>query len=104
VSPKTTVIKSTLHTYWTPFCKILSAEQKSSMQVLESSIDEDHAVGDVERRGIDASEEAIGNDSNVMRVNAPRASHGVAHVAIHTQVASQETVVINVQNADMALY
>jgi hypothetical protein len=39
--------------------------------VLELSNDQDHADGNVERRGIDASEEAIGDDSNVIGLNAP---------------------------------
>jgi hypothetical protein len=38
------------------------------MQVLESPNDEDHADGNVESRGIDASEEAIGEESNVVSV------------------------------------
>jgi hypothetical protein len=37
-----------LHTYWTSVRKFLSAEQKSSMQVLESSSYQDHADGNVE--------------------------------------------------------
>jgi hypothetical protein len=37
--------------------------------------------------GIDASEEAIGDDSNAIWLNALRATHGVAQVAIHSQVA-----------------
>jgi hypothetical protein len=76
----------------------------SSMQVLESSNDQNHADGKVESRGIDASKEAIGDDSRVVRLHAPRASHGVAQVAIHSQVASQGTGVVNVHNADMAMY
>jgi hypothetical protein len=63
-------------------CKFLSAEQKSSMQVLESSNDQDHADGNVERCGIDRLEEAIG-DGKVICLNSPCASHGVAQVAIH---------------------
>jgi hypothetical protein len=38
--------------------------------------------------------EAIGDDSNLICLNASRASHGVAQVAIHSQVASQGTGVI----------
>jgi hypothetical protein len=32
--------------------------------------------------------EVIGDDSNLVCLNASRASHGVAQVAIHSQVAS----------------
>jgi 3-dehydroquinate dehydratase len=58
----------------------------------------------VECHGIDASEEAFWDDSNAICLNAPRASHGVAQVAIHSQVASQRTGVVEVHNADMAMY
>jgi hypothetical protein len=51
-----------------------------------------------------ASGEARGNDSNVAYLNAPSGSHGVAQVAIHLQVASQEPGVVNIQNADTAMY
>jgi hypothetical protein len=34
-----------LHSDWTFFCKFLSAEQKSSLQVLESSNLQDHGDG-----------------------------------------------------------
>jgi hypothetical protein len=55
-----------LHTYWSSVCEVLSAQQKSSMQAVESSNDQDHAEGNVEHRSIDAFEEVIGNDSNVI--------------------------------------
>jgi hypothetical protein len=54
-----------LHTH--RVCKFLSANQESSLQVLESFNDQDHTDGNVECRGIDVSEEAIGDDSNVIR-------------------------------------
>jgi hypothetical protein len=69
-----------LHAYWTSVCKFLSAEQKSSVQLLESSNNQEHADGNVQRRGIDDSEEAIGGDSHVICLNAP--------VAMHSQVVS----------------
>jgi hypothetical protein len=47
----------------------------------------DHADGNVKCCGIDASEEAIGDDSNAICLNAPHASHGVAQAAIHSQLA-----------------
>jgi hypothetical protein len=50
------------------------------------------------------SEEAIGNDCNVICLNALRASHGVAQVVIHSQVAPQGTGVVNVHNVDMAMH
>jgi hypothetical protein len=47
----------------------VSATQTSSLQVvLESSNDQDHADGNVECRGTDASKEA-GDDSNVNCLN-----------------------------------
>jgi hypothetical protein len=55
-----------LRTCWASVGKFLSADQKSSMQVLESSNDQDHADGNVECRGIDASGENIGDDSNYL--------------------------------------
>jgi hypothetical protein len=55
-----------LHTYWSSVCEVLSAQQKSSMQVVESSNDQDHAEGNVEHCSIDAFEEVIGDDSNVI--------------------------------------
>jgi hypothetical protein len=70
------------------------------MQVLESN-DKDHAHGNVKRHGIDASKEAMGDDSNVICLHAP---HGVAQGASHSQLASQGTRVVNVHNADMAMY
>jgi hypothetical protein len=89
-----------LHTHWNSVCKFSSAGQKSSMQPLESSNDQDQANGNVERRGIDASEEAIGDGSDELCLNAPRASQ----VANNSQVASQGTGVMNVQTATMAMY
>jgi hypothetical protein len=96
-------VKSVLHTYWTFVCKFLIPEQKSSMQALESSHGQDHADGNVEHHGIDASQEAI-VDGNVICLNSPHASHGVAQVATHSQAASQGTGVIKVQNARMTMY
>jgi hypothetical protein len=58
----------------------VNAEQKSSMQFLESLTDQEHADEKVECGGTDASEEAIGDVGfNV--------SHGVAQVAILSQVS-----------------
>jgi hypothetical protein len=74
------------------------------LQVLGSSNDRHHADGNVECSGIDASEEANGGDSKLIRLKAPRALHGVAQVAATLQVASQGTGVVNVHNVDMALY
>jgi ribulose bisphosphate carboxylase small subunit len=78
-----------VHSSWTSVCEFLRAEQKSSMHILESK-DQDHADGYVEHLGIDASEAAIGDDRNVI------CSHSVAQVAIHSQVVSQGTGVVNV--------
>jgi uncharacterized protein YkwD len=54
----------------------------------------------VNREEINASGNAVGRDNNVSdivdRVNGTRASHGVAEVAIHGQVASQGTGLVNV--------
>jgi hypothetical protein len=80
LSPKTTV-KSMLHTHWTSVYKFLSDEQESSVQVLESSNDQDHADANVACRSIDASEEAIGDDSIFLCLNAPCKSCVVAQVA-----------------------
>jgi hypothetical protein len=69
------------------------------LQVLDSSNDQDHADGNVESSGID------GDDGNAICFNAPRASHGVANVTIHSQVTYQGTGVVNAYyNADMAMY
>jgi hypothetical protein len=65
-----TAVTSMLHTYWTSVCKLFSAEKQSSLQVLAPSNDEGHADGNVERRRIDASEEAVCDDSNVFCLNA----------------------------------
>jgi hypothetical protein len=46
-----------------------------------SSNDQDHADGNAERCGNDASEEAIGN---ALHLNAPHAPHAVAQVEIYT--------------------
>jgi hypothetical protein len=62
-----------LQTYWTYVCTFQSAEQKPSLQVLDSIDNQDHAVGD---------------DSNVICLIASHATHGVGHVAIHSRVAS----------------
>jgi hypothetical protein len=48
------------------------------MQILEHSNDQDLADENVERRDIDAFEEAIGDVSNVTCSSAAWASHGVA--------------------------
>jgi hypothetical protein len=70
---------------WPSVCQFLSAEQKSSLQVLESSNSQDHADGNDECRGIGAPEKAIGApenaigvDGNVICLNASRTSHRVA--------------------------
>jgi hypothetical protein len=88
----------------TSLSKFISAEQKSSLQFLESSNDQVHPDGNVECRGVDASEEAIGDVSNVVRLNAPSALQGVAHIEIHLHVASRGTGVDNLHNAVMAMY
>jgi hypothetical protein len=44
------------------------------------------------------------DDSNVICLIALHASHGVAQVTIHSQVASQGTRVVTVRHADMAMY
>jgi hypothetical protein len=54
--------ESMLHTYWTSVCKCLSAEKTYSTQMKEASNDQNHADGIVKRRGIDAFQEAIGDD------------------------------------------
>jgi hypothetical protein len=52
--------------------------QKSSLQVLRSSNDQDHADGNVEHRGIDVPKRPTVDKSNVICGNAPSARHGVA--------------------------
>jgi hypothetical protein len=71
--------------------------------VLESSSDQDHAVGNAECRSNDAPGKAVGSDSNVFVLNGSRASHGVAQVTIHLQIASKGTVVVDVYNANMVM-
>jgi hypothetical protein len=71
------------------FGKLLSAEQKSSFQILESSNDQDHADGNFERLSIVAFLEAFGDDSNLICSHDPHASHGVTQDAIHSHIASQ---------------
>jgi hypothetical protein len=70
------------------------------MQSLESSNGQDQANENVERRGIDASEEAIGDGGDELCLNASRASQ----VANNSQVASQRTGVMNVHTASMEMY
>lgn len=98
-----TTVKSMLHASWTSVSKIISAEQKCSLQVLESSNNQDHADGRVEGRDTDASEKAIGSESNVACLHASNESH-VAQVAIRSQDASQGTVVFNALSADLAMH
>jgi hypothetical protein len=98
LSPKPTFKSMLLNTYWTSVCVLLSAAQKSSMQVLESSNDPAHADGNIERGSIDASEEANGDISNVIGLNAPRSPHGEAQVVVHSQVASEGTGAVNIHN------
>jgi hypothetical protein len=51
-----------LRTYWTSLCNFRSSEQTLSFQVvLESSIDQDHADGNVECRGTNASGDSVGD-------------------------------------------
>jgi hypothetical protein len=100
----TTTVKSKLHTYWTYVCKFVSAKRKSRMRVLDCSNDQNLADGNVECRVSDVSAESICDDSNVIWLNALRASHGVEQVAIHSQVASQWIAIVNVHNADTAMY
>jgi hypothetical protein len=47
--------------------------------------------------GIDAYEEAQGDDGRVVSLNAPCTTHGVEQVAIHSQGASQGTGVDHVR-------
>jgi hypothetical protein len=42
-----------------------------SIQVLESAYDQDDADGNLKRRSLDASIEAIGDESNMILVNGP---------------------------------
>lgn len=100
LSPKPT-IKSMLHIYWNSIRKLLSAEQKSSMQVLESSHDQDHAGWVVERRGVDASIEAICDDGDLICLNLPLVSHDVSRVTIHSPVVSHGTGMVRAHYADM---
>jgi hypothetical protein len=74
------------------------------MQFLESSHDQDREDRNVRRCDIEASVEAIGDDSNVNCFNSSSTSRGAARVAIHSQVASQGTGVVNVQHADFVMY
>jgi hypothetical protein len=46
----------------------------------------------------------VGDDSNVNRLNASCASHGVAQFVIHSQFASRGPGVANVHNVEMATY
>jgi hypothetical protein len=73
------------------------------MAYIAASNDQDHAHGKIEWRGIDASKHAVGDDSNVIRLNASHASHGEAQVTIHLQVASQGAGVVNVHSSDMVM-
>jgi hypothetical protein len=52
----------------------------------------------------DASKEAVGEDSTVICLKSSGASHGVAQVAIHSQIASWGTASFNFNRADMAVY
>jgi hypothetical protein len=54
-----------------------------------SSKDLDHADGNFECRGADASCVIVGDDSKVICLNGSRAPHGVAQVVIHSLVAFQ---------------
>jgi hypothetical protein len=54
----------------------------------------------VECRSIDASEDASGDDSDALCLDASLVSHGAAQVVIH----SQGIEVVNADNADMAMY
>jgi hypothetical protein len=71
-----------------------------------ASNDQRHADENVECRSSDASEEAVGNDNNVICLNGcSHASHGVAQAfAIHSQIASHGTGIVNVHGADMAMH
>jgi hypothetical protein len=73
------------------------------MEVRESSRDHAHADANAERRGNEAYEEVIGNDRKAICLNAPRTSHGVAQVEIHSQVAYLGTGVVDRQQ-DIAMY
>jgi hypothetical protein len=59
--------------------------------VLESSTnhDEEHANGNVECRGNDASGEVVGYYCNLICFSGSHVSHDVAKDAIHSQVVSQ---------------
>jgi hypothetical protein len=61
---------------------LMSCFTNNNMQVLESSNYQEHADKNVERHGIDASQEAMG-DGNVVCLNAPCASHGSGQAVIH---------------------
>jgi hypothetical protein len=50
-----------------------------------------------------ASREAFCGDGNVSRSNGVPASHGIPQVAIHSQVASPGTGVVNVLDAGRAM-
>jgi hypothetical protein len=78
------------------------AEQKSSLQLLEFSHDEDHSDGNVECRGVGASEGGLRWRQQRTCLKGARASQGATQVPIHSQVASHGTGVVNVHIADMA--
>jgi hypothetical protein len=61
-----------------------------------SKQNQDHTVGNVECRSNDASGEAVDDDSNVICLHASCVSTAVAQFAIHSQIASQGTGVVNV--------
>jgi hypothetical protein len=67
--------------------------------VLELSNDQDHADGNVERHGIDASEEAIGDDSNVIRLKCSTGATWCS-TSHYSPVACQGIGAVNVHNAD----
>jgi hypothetical protein len=46
----------------------------------------------------------MGDDSNAITLNGSGTSHGVVQDLIYSQVASKGTVVVNIQNADVAMY
>jgi hypothetical protein len=68
----------------------------------QTTTNPDHANGKVECRNIEASKEAIGDDSNSFKCFTP--INGGAQVTIHLQAVPLGTGVVKVHNADVAMY
>jgi hypothetical protein len=58
----------------------------------------------VDRRGVDAFEEVMSDNSHVTGLNTPCAARGVAQATISLQVACQGTGVVNFGDVDMAMH